>query len=342
MPRNTSQEQIDPMKKVTSHDAAATVNKDNPSTSFQKKSGHNNKVKSLAGDAGSRMADFLSKIREGTNEESLQVMPSRSEAQDYTLRNKKPQGMSRNTSQEQNNLMKKVTSHDTAAAMNKDEPGTSFQKHSGHNNNVKSLSGDSSIYLADFLRKVREGTNEESLHVMPSRLEAGVEFQTNNHHVEYEVQGHSNMDAWTAEEIFGSAVFDRTGDGDKDSEDDDDAMTYDHVEDGENGDDLNEEVELENDLTIDEGQQGSNSMEKKKKTRGPTMMHAVHTREQRECIILNRFGQPIGPDDKTLNEFSSFLGTIAHNYEFAPLVISTWCRMPSKERMWQYVLAKNG
>ncbi|CAH9081175.1 unnamed protein product [Cuscuta epithymum] len=256
------------------------MNIDNPSTRFQKQSGHNNKVKSPSGDASIYMADFLRNIREGTNEESLQVMPSRPEAQvefqtnnhdveheDYILRNKKPHGMSKNTSQEKRNAMKKVTSHDAAATINKDESHTNSQKRSGHNYQVKSPSGDTGIYMADFLRKLREGTNEESLHVMPSCSETEVEFQTNNHHLEYDVQGHSNMDAWTAEEIFGSAVFDRARDGDNDSEDDDDAMTYEHDEDEESGDDLNEQVQLENDLTIDEGQQGSNSMEKKKNKR---------------------------------------------------------------------------
>ena len=38
-------------------------------------------------------------------------------------------------------------------------------------------------------------------------------------------------------------------------------------------------------------------------------MRGVHTRafEERKPIILNAANQPIGPDDKTMNEFSSFL-----------------------------------
>ncbi|CAH9065938.1 unnamed protein product, partial [Cuscuta europaea] len=111
-------------------------------------------------------------------------------------------------------------------------------------------------------------------------------------------------------------------------------MIDEHVEDEEN-DDLSDQVELEHEVTGDEIQQKPG-----KKTRGPTMMHAVHMREQRVCIILNKFGQPIGPDDATLDEFSSFLGTIAHHYDFAPLVVGTWRRMPDKDSMWDYVLSK--
>ncbi|CAH9145015.1 unnamed protein product, partial [Cuscuta epithymum] len=112
-----------------------------------------------------------------------------------------------------------------------------------------------------------------------------------------------------------------------------------HVEDDEN-DDLSEQVELEHEVTGNEIQQKPHDSERTKKTRGPTMMHAVHMREQRVCIILNKFGQPIGPDDATLDEFSSFLGTIAHHYYFAPLVVGTWRRMPDKDSMWDYVLSK--
>ncbi|KAL2934683.1 hypothetical protein RDABS01_017802 [Bienertia sinuspersici] len=77
--------------------------------------------------------------------------------------------------------------------------------------------------------------------------------------------------------------------------------------------------------------------------RGPTMLHKVHMRsfEKREAIILNEFGQPIGPvtpEKDTVGQFSRLLGTIAHDYGIAPLLHKTWKLVPSKEKMWEYVL----
>ncbi|KAH9603542.1 hypothetical protein KSS87_015574, partial [Heliosperma pusillum] len=79
------------------------------------------------------------------------------------------------------------------------------------------------------------------------------------------------------------------------------------------------------------------------KTRGPTMLHDVHMRpyKKRKAIFLNEFGQPIGPiteKEDTVSEFSLFLGTIARDYGYAPLVYNTWRKMPNKEKMWDYVL----
>lgn len=77
-----------------------------------------------------------------------------------------------------------------------------------------------------------------------------------------------------------------------------------------------------------------------RRTRGPTTMREVHTRafEERKPIILNAANQPIGPDDKTLNEFSSFLGTLARNGTLAPLDEVNWRKMPTKDALWDYVL----
>ncbi|KAL2904528.1 WD repeat-containing protein pop1 [Bienertia sinuspersici] len=58
--------------------------------------------------------------------------------------------------------------------------------------------------------------------------------------------------------------------------------------------------------------------------RGPTMLH-----------------KPIGPvtpEKNTVGEFSRFLGTIARDYGTAPLLHKTWKLVPSKEKMWEYVL----
>ena len=69
-------------------------------------------------------------------------------------------------------------------------------------------------------------------------------------------------------------------------------------------------------------------------------MRGVHTWafEERKPIILNAANQPIGPNDKTMNEFSSFLGTLARNGTLAPLDQVNWRKMPTKDALWDYVL----
>ncbi|XP_074307836.1 uncharacterized protein LOC141642789 [Silene latifolia] len=105
-----------------------------------------------------------------------------------------------------------------------------------------------------------------------------------------------------------------------------------------NTEDEDEQVNLDNeDLELEATM--------KEKTRGPTMLHHIHTRplEKRKSIILNEFGQPVGPITEkkdTVGEFSRFLGTIGRDYKFAPLVIDNWRKVPNKEKMWEYVLLK--
>ncbi|KAM0049204.1 putative transposase, Ptta/En/Spm, plant [Helianthus debilis subsp. tardiflorus] len=75
------------------------------------------------------------------------------------------------------------------------------------------------------------------------------------------------------------------------------------------------------------------------------MLHTVHMRkfDEREAIICNDFGQPIGPIRKgkdVAREFSRFLGTIARNHSYAPLIYSSWQKVPHKEKIWEYVLEK--
>lgn len=63
--------------------------------------------------------------------------------------------------------------------------------------------------------------------------------------------------------------------------------------------------------------------------------------EQREAIILNEFGQPIGPhtpQKDTVGEYSRVLGTIARDYVHAPLVHKSWHYVPNKDKIWEYVL----
>ena len=68
-------------------------------------------------------------------------------------------------------------------------------------------------------------------------------------------------------------------------------------------------------------------------------MAAVHERleENPKPIFLNDLNQPIGQDDKTLSEFSSFLETLARNSTLAPLTVTNWQKIPTKEALWEYV-----
>ncbi|KAL4573559.1 hypothetical protein LXL04_020369 [Taraxacum kok-saghyz] len=79
--------------------------------------------------------------------------------------------------------------------------------------------------------------------------------------------------------------------------------------------------------------------------RGPTMMHGVQVRKinEREIIICNESRQPIGPqteENDIVGKFSHFLGTIARNYDYAPLTYNSWHKVPDKEKekMWEFVL----
>uniref|UniRef100_A0A803MDX0 Uncharacterized protein n=1 Tax=Chenopodium quinoa TaxID=63459 RepID=A0A803MDX0_CHEQI len=78
---------------------------------------------------------------------------------------------------------------------------------------------------------------------------------------------------------------------------------------------------------------------KSKRTRGPTMCKDVHewTLEERKPIVLNEMGKPIGPDDKTVNTFTRFLGTLARNSSLASLNKISWHYVPDKEQIWSYV-----
>ncbi|KAF7826750.1 putative transposase [Senna tora] len=81
-----------------------------------------------------------------------------------------------------------------------------------------------------------------------------------------------------------------------------------------------------------------------KRTRGQTSSKNIHARsfEEREEVILNDDGQPIGPREKTVKDLSLFLGTMARNSTFCPLTYTNWKAMPSdlKDHMWKYINAK--
>ncbi|KAL2901006.1 putative cuticle collagen 99, partial [Bienertia sinuspersici] len=82
----------------------------------------------------------------------------------------------------------------------------------------------------------------------------------------------------------------------------------------------------------------------KKKGRGPTVLPHVHNRtmDERPVIILNSYGQPVGPTKKLVSEYSLFSGTLARNPEYLPL---NYCDWPSvldnaKDQVWEYVQRK--
>ncbi|KAL2929879.1 Chromodomain-helicase-DNA-binding protein 7, partial [Bienertia sinuspersici] len=85
--------------------------------------------------------------------------------------------------------------------------------------------------------------------------------------------------------------------------------------------------------------EGSSEAPKIKKHRGPTKtdIHA-RTLEERTPIILNCYGQPIGPTQKDVKDLSRFLGTIARTTEFAPLNYVDWpsekFMIPPEGRSW--------
>ena len=76
-----------------------------------------------------------------------------------------------------------------------------------------------------------------------------------------------------------------------------------------------------------------------KRHRGPTLLSDVHAHklEDRVPVFCNEHGQPIGPTEKACDEFSKFLGTVAHEHSWAPLIHTDWRKVPNKDKMWEYV-----
>ncbi|KAL2929753.1 putative cysteine-rich repeat secretory protein 31 [Bienertia sinuspersici] len=70
-------------------------------------------------------------------------------------------------------------------------------------------------------------------------------------------------------------------------------------------------------------------------------MFEVHARkfEDRVAIYCNDKGQPIGPK-KARNELTRFVGTIAYDYNWAPLTYTNWQKVPDKDKIWEYVYSK--
>jgi len=83
---------------------------------------------------------------------------------------------------------------------------------------------------------------------------------------------------------------------------------------------------------------------KKKRTRGPTQCLAIHGRsmQDRPEVVLDADGEPIGPTDKIVTDLSYFLGTIARNSTFCPLIYTSFKALlkdkDNKAHIWTYVL----
>ncbi|XP_020207878.1 uncharacterized protein LOC109792841, partial [Cajanus cajan] len=75
--------------------------------------------------------------------------------------------------------------------------------------------------------------------------------------------------------------------------------------------------------------------------RGKTLCLKIHARqlEERQDITLNDLGEPIGPDDRRVSEFTSFLGTIGRSSDFCPLNYTNWKAL-DKDSIWDYVNQK--
>ncbi|XP_058726373.1 uncharacterized protein LOC131597712 [Vicia villosa] len=82
--------------------------------------------------------------------------------------------------------------------------------------------------------------------------------------------------------------------------------------------------------------------------RGKTLCRKIHAWEfkDRQEITLNEVGIPIGPDEKTVSELSSFLGTIGRNSNLCPLTFINWIALVKYweeheiDPVWEYVNEK--
>ncbi|XP_057449367.1 uncharacterized protein LOC130740706 [Lotus japonicus] len=79
----------------------------------------------------------------------------------------------------------------------------------------------------------------------------------------------------------------------------------------------------------------------KRRTRGPTLCLNIHARNHndRQEVVLDEYGEPIGPDGQTVSDLSHFLGTIARNANFCPLIYTNFKALvkDNEELIWGYV-----
>ncbi|KAI3755176.1 hypothetical protein L1987_54971 [Smallanthus sonchifolius] len=89
----------------------------------------------------------------------------------------------------------------------------------------------------------------------------------------------------------------------------------------------------------DEPPTDSTTIQKKRQGRGPTRCLKLLNAAGRIKIVTNDLGQPVGREASLL---TSFLGLTARDGNLAPLIYSSWSKVPenNKESMWQKVLTK--
>ncbi|KAJ1436578.1 hypothetical protein SESBI_04192 [Sesbania bispinosa] len=101
-------------------------------------------------------------------------------------------------------------------------------------------------------------------------------------------------------------------------------------------------MEQEENAQKEGGETNENTIEgtSKKRTRGPTQCLKVHARDKddRQEVILDDDGEPIGPNGQIVSELSHFLGTIARNTDFCPLIYTNFkALVKDKEaQIWGY------
>ncbi|XP_057436928.1 uncharacterized protein LOC130729257 isoform X3 [Lotus japonicus] len=79
----------------------------------------------------------------------------------------------------------------------------------------------------------------------------------------------------------------------------------------------------------------------KKRTRGPTQCLKIHARHHndRHEVVLDDDGEPIGPTGQIVSDLSHFLGTIARNAKFCPLIYTNFKALvkDNEDLIWGYV-----
>ncbi|CAK8560366.1 unnamed protein product [Lathyrus sativus] len=102
------------------------------------------------------------------------------------------------------------------------------------------------------------------------------------------------------------------------------------------------------DVNKAEGNTLGTSSSRLTKKRGKTLCRKIHGRQfkDRQEITLNEEGQPIGPDEKTVSELSSFLGTLGRSSDLCPLTFTSWIDLVKHweehnlDPVWDYVNEK--
>ncbi|RHN74114.1 hypothetical protein MtrunA17_Chr2g0306521 [Medicago truncatula] len=90
-----------------------------------------------------------------------------------------------------------------------------------------------------------------------------------------------------------------------------------------------------------EEEDGENNGTIKKKTRGSTQCLKIHARkiQDRQEVILDDIGEPIGPDENVVSDLSMFLGTVARNSAFCPFLYTNFKKVVENhgEAIWNFV-----